>query len=79
MTDMLIEGVKVAALLGVLIVAATLLWAMVVGAWRAVTGEHKRHQDREAKAWIAGWNAAHRGSLEDADEWARRMDTELDR
>ena len=79
MSDILFEGLKVAGLLALLLLAAGVVWALVLGLWRAVTGEAKRQSDRVAKAWIDGWNAAMRGDTADADEWARRMERELDR
>ena len=79
MTELLIEGAKLFGAAILLLLAAGLLWAVVVGLFRSVTGQAKAQSDRESRAWIAGWNAAQRGAAADADEWARRMGEELDR
>ena len=79
MSDILFEGLKVAGLLALLLLTAGILWALVLGLWRSVTGEANRQSDRVAKAWVDGWNAAMRGDTADADEWARRMEREFDR
>lgn len=79
MTDLLIEGLKVAGLFLAGLLAFGLVWATVLGLWQAITGESKRRENALSKAWIDGWNAAQRGAAEDAAEWSRRMDRELDR
>lgn len=73
------EGLKVVGLATVLLLAVTVLWAFVVGGWRAVTGQARRQQDAVSRAWIEGWNAAMRGHDVDQQEWVRRMDEELGR
>jgi hypothetical protein len=79
MLDILIEGLKVAGALSVLLVAAGVVWALTLGLWRAVTGEARRQRDAVDAAWIEGWNAAQRGAIDDADEWVRRMSEGLDK
>jgi hypothetical protein len=79
MSDLLLEGLRVAGLLAVLLLAVTVLWALVLGLWRAVTGETRRQQEALSREWVEGWNAAMRGSEADRAEWVRRMDEELGR
>lgn len=79
MSDILLEGVKVAGLLSVLLLAAGFVWAVLLGLWRAVTGQARREQAAVSRAWVDGWNAAMRGEQADTDEWVRRLDEELGR
>ena len=79
MADLMFEALKVSGLALGLLLAAGVAWAMLVGLYRAVTGQHRRQHEAISRAWIEGWNAAMRGETSDADEWARRMGDELDR
>jgi hypothetical protein len=79
MAEFMFEVLKVSGLGLALLLTAGVAWAMLVGLWRAVTGEHRRHQAAVSGAWMEGWNAAMRGMEADSDEWARRMSDELDR
>lgn len=79
MTDLLMEVLKVFGLTALALLAGGFLWAIVLGLWRSVTGQADRQSDAVAKAWVDGWNAAMRGDTADTDEWARRMERELDR
>lgn len=79
MAEFMFEALKVAGLGVALLVVAGIAWATVIGLFRAVSGQHRRHQEALSQKWIDGWNAAMRGKEADIDEWARRMGDELDR
>jgi len=79
MADLMFEALKVSGLALALLLTAGIAWAMLLGLWRAVTGQHRRQHEAISQAWIEGWNAAMRGKEGDIDEWARRMGDELDR
>ena len=79
MSELLMEGLKVAGLVCALMLAFGLLYSLVVGLWRSITGQGRRHEQQVARAWIEGWNAGMRGAEADQAEWVRRMDEELGR
>lgn len=76
MSDLLIEVLKVGGLSIAVLLTFAVVYATAVGMFRAFTGESARIKDSEARAWIAGWNAAMDG--DQADEWAKRfLESEL--
>jgi hypothetical protein len=78
-SDLLMEGLKVVGLVCALMLAFGVLYALMLGLWQSITGHARRQEQKVARAWIEGWNAAMRGAEADQAEWVRRMDEELGR
>ena len=79
MVDVLIEGLKVAGLLIVLLLSSALVYAVGLGVFQAVSGHARRQREAVSRSWLEGWNAAMRGAEIDQAEWIRRLDEEIER